>query len=244
MKRKTWFNGSTIFVLTTLLALTGRAWADDNKEDKKGNADKNDKQSQQKEKEKERDQPRVLQAFDLEHRNATEMQKILTLWWQSSQMGGRAATPLPATPQQQRTAGFRPQANQPNNQLAFAVDDESRVLFVRGPEDKVKDAEKIVKALDVSKDSLKKETFGNTRIIPINKDDATRVRTVFDQLQLKHQLVDMEEFAVVMICHGDSEKEKKHAEQVEEVLSKLDIDASSSSEKDDGNGENKGENDN
>lgn len=221
MKRTTWLNTSTIFALTTMLALTAPAWADD-KEDKKDKQDQGEKQAQ----EKNDEQPRALQSFDLKHRKPQEMQQVLALW------SGQAVMPVPNTPQQ-RTAGFRPEINNNEERLAFAVDDENNVLFVRGPQDKVEEAGKIVEALDVAEEDLQKGAFGDTRIIPIKKDAETKVRNTFNQLQLKHQLVSMEDIAVVVVCHGDSDKEKKYADQVEEVLSKLNAEASSTKKNND-----------
>lgn len=201
--------------LAAMLAMSVPALAQDDS-DKKDK--KNDGQSQAK-----KDEARELKAFDLEHRKPQEIQQILALRSQAEQ---RPQTPgQPAfqqqqqqQQQQQRTALFRPA----KDRMAFAADSENDVLFVRGSKDQMKEVEEIVDALDVETDKLEKKKIGNTQLIPISQQSAAQVRVTLAQLQLKHQMLQIGDAGLLVICDDGSEKQEAQAKQIEEVLSKLD----------------------
>jgi hypothetical protein len=179
-----------------------------------------DRQEARQERQEKRAKPRQLQAFDLEHRSPQQMQQLLSLRSHAAiGQPGQAIAGQPASPQQ-RTA-FRPQLDA-QERMAFAVDNDNNVLFVRGSKKQIKEVEDLVKALDVPADKLKKQKIGDTQVIPIHKDNVNQVRTTLSQLQLQHQLITVDDAAMVVVSHDGSDEQKAQAEQIEEVISKLD----------------------
>lgn len=178
-----------------------------------------DRQEAREERQEKRDKPRQLQAFDLEHRSPQQMQQLLSLRSQSAigqpgqAIAGRSANA-------NRRTAFRPQFDA-QERMAFAVDNENNVLFVRGSKKQIKEIEDLVKALDVPADKLKKQKIGDTQLIPIHKDNVNQVRTTLSQLQLQHQLITVDDAAMVVVSHDGSDEQKAQAEQVETVISKL-----------------------
>ena len=74
---------------------------------------------------------------------------------------------------------------------------------------------------DVPADKLKKQKIGDTQVIPIHKDNVNQVRTTLSQLQLPHQLITVDDAAMVVIAHDGSDEQKAQADQIEKVISKL-----------------------
>lgn len=220
-----WIASPIALALGAMLVAASPALAEDDKnnddkERKERQAERQaDREEARKERQEKRDKPRQLQAFDLEHRSPQEIQQLLSLRSQPAighpgqALAGRTATP------QQRTA-FRPQLDV-QERMAFAVDNENSVLFVRGSKKQIKEIEDLVKALDVPADKLKKQKIGDTQLIPIHKENVNQVRTTLSQLQLQHQLITVGDAAMVVIAHDGSDEQKAHAEQVEQVISKL-----------------------
>ena len=198
--------------LAAMLALSVPALSQDDS-DKKDK--KNEEQSQAN-----KDEARELKAFDLEHRKPQEIQQILALRSQAEQRPQTPGQPALQRPpqQQQRTARFRPA----KDRMAFAADNENDVLFVRGSKDQMKEVQEIVDALDVETEKLEKKKIGNTRLIPISQQSAAQVRATLAQLQLKHQMMQIGDAGLLVICDDGSEKQQAQARQIEEVLSKLD----------------------
>jgi hypothetical protein len=220
-----WIASPIALALGAMLIVAAPASAEDDKDtDDKDRRERQaerqaDREQARQERREDRTRPRQLQAFDLEHRSPQQMQQLLSLRSQSAiGQPGQAVAGRTTNPQQ-RTA-FRPQLDR-QERMAFAVDNENNVLFVRGSRQQIKEVEDLVKALDVSADKLKKQTIGETQLIPIHKDSANQVRTTLSQLQLPNQLITIGEAAMVVIAHDGSDEQKAHAEQVEQVITKL-----------------------
>lgn len=220
-----WIASPIALALGAMLVVASPASAEDDKD--KDNPDRKERQAERQaereqarqERQENRNRPRRLQAFDLEHRSPQEIQQLLSLRTQSAMPQPGQPIASRSTGPQQRTA-FRPQLDA-QERMAFAVDNENNVLFVRGSRQQIKEVEDLVKALDVSAGKLKKQTIGKTQLIPIHKENVNQVRTTLSQLQLPHQVITVEDAALVVISHDGSDEQKAHAEQVEQVISKL-----------------------
>lgn len=238
MKRTVhWSQLGAATLLAALLALPAVA-----EDDKSGQDRNNDEQQAQSDKGSDKDQTRELKAFDLEHRKPQEIQQILALRKQAARTPAGTVAPGQPHAVRPRTAGFRPQ----QDRMALAADNENNVLFVRGSSDQIKEVEELVDALDVSAGDLEKKKIGDTRLIPISADSTARVRSALTQLQLDHQLMQLEDVSLIVVCTDGSDESEKKASQVEEVVSKLeaDKDLGGSSEQDSDNDDNGSSNNN
>lgn len=226
-----WSQLGAATLLAALLALPAVA-----EDDKNGQNGDNGDQQKQSDKDSDKNQTRELKAFDLEHRKPQEIQQILALRKQAAQTPAGAVTPGQPAAVQPRTAGFRPQ----QDRMAFAADNENDVLFVRGSSDQIKEVEELIDALDVSAGELEKKKIGDTRLIPISQDSTARVRSMLTQLQLDHQLMQLEDVSLIVVCTDGSDEKESKAKQVEEVVSKLDADKDLGGDSKDSEKENNG----
>lgn len=153
---------------------------------------------------------RQLRVFQLEHSNPRDIQHLLSI---------RMDRPAPrGTAEGQVTAGYRGTAQE---DLAVATAEEDGLLFVRGSEEKIKEVEQLVKALDVPQEELQKQSVGDLHVFPISSDRAQDINSILAQLGLDAQLVPMGDMHLVVASADDSEEAATNLQQVEEVMSRL-----------------------
>lgn len=115
---------------------------------------------------------------------------------------------MPATsaPTARSTCGCRP-------------DEDTDFLFVRGPEKKVDDVEKLIESFDRPADEIEKQEFGDVHLFPLSNEKGQQVQTVLAQLGLQSQMLRLGETALIAI-HADKDKEDQ-LKQAEQVIEKL-----------------------
>lgn len=217
-------------VLSTACALPLTAFGEDNGKNNGNDSERQSQQSEDKEK-----QDLKLKVFELEHRTPQEITQLLML--QSGATTGQAhgqpgaAQPAvaPQRPATRTTAGYRG-ADQPARVVAIK-DEDTDFLFVRGPEKKVDEVEKLVDAFDVPADEIKKQQVGDVHLIPVRNDKGQQVQTVLGQLGLQSRMLRLGETAMIAI-QADEDK-KDQLEQAEKVIEKLAGDNGSSDKKSD-----------
>lgn len=175
----------------------------------------------------------TVKAFDLKHRNPEEVNQILTSRWddpsriapQGSMVvigpGGypvRVGVPQPIQPVSttQRTSGYRGS----DSQLLVSFDPQARLFFVRGPEAQVREAEALVKALDVPDGQLKAVEFNGMHLIPVRQEKMQQVTQTLSNLRINNHTTTLGGAAFVVI-RGESEDDGI-VEQVRTVISKYD----------------------
>lgn len=218
--------GSTLTAVALLMSSAPLLAQESTEQEKQQQDQQQNQNADQENAEQQKASPRQLQAFDLEHRTAQEIQQVLGLRWQSQALQSRTA-PLDhqiTPPTSQRRVAARPQLDDEQGNTdhpVFAVDNKNKVLFVRGTEEQMGEVEKLISAFDVPAHELKKQQAGDTQLIPICKENMSQVRSTLSQLQLDHKLITMGDAALVIICQDDSEDSQAQAQQIEEVIGKL-----------------------
>lgn len=216
-------------VLSAACAMPMAGFGEDNGDENNNGSERQAQQTEDKQK-----QDLKLKVFELEHRTPEEMAQLLRL--QSGQVQGQAfgqpgaaqpgaAQPGPAT----RTAGYRG-TDQPARVVAIK-DEDTDFLFVRGPEKKVDEVEKLIDAFDVPADEIKKQQVGDVHLIPVRNDKGQQVQTVLGQLGLQSRMLRLGETAMIAI-QADEDKQDQ-LEQAEKVIEKLAGDNGSSDKKSD-----------
>ncbi|MEX0791629.1 MAG: secretin N-terminal domain-containing protein [Pirellulaceae bacterium] len=202
--------------LTLALSIPMAAKADEDKSDKSNNDDKQ-AQAEKSEKEKDdKDKTKGLKTFTLKHRKPQEIRQLVMM---CEGMHGPQAG-LPRT-----TTGFRGTATPPGQEkISVAIDDQKKLVMVRGEEKHLEQVEKLVSQLDVPDDELQKIELEKVTLIPLKKETAQRANAALSQLQLRnHHLVSMGEVTLIAVLAGeeDSEEQKQKCEQAKEVISKF-----------------------
>jgi type II secretory pathway component GspD/PulD (secretin) len=218
MSKKTWQQLSRMFFVAAIVpvCLPTAVRADD--------------QDRREERREARQDDRKLKIFELKHIKPQELVQVLMMQRFIAAAEQREEQRIHPTAQQQQQP-VRPQAQQaqpPHTQqpsrtihatgadgLVMTFDPEEKLLFVRGPEDKVNKVEELVNAFDVSKDELEKKKFGGMTLIPVRKDKARQVSRTLAHLQLEGRVITMGDAALVVLRGEDTEDERiKQARQV------------------------------
>jgi hypothetical protein len=174
----------------------------------------------------------TVKAFDLKHRNPEEMNQILTKQWNEPQPamiastvvigpGGypvRVGVPQPVQPisATQRTSSYQGS----DNHLLVSFDPQAKLFFVRGPEEKVRKAEELVKALDVPDSQLKQVDFNGMHLIPVRQEKLQQVTQTLSALRIDNRTTTLGNAAFVVI-RDDSESDGI-VEQARTVITKYD----------------------
>jgi hypothetical protein len=171
----------------------------------------------------------TVKAFELKYRNPEEMDQILTKQWNEPQPviasavvigpGGypvRVNVPQPISATQ-RTSNYQ---GTNNDHLLVSFDPQAKLFFVRGPEDKVREAEHLVKALDVPDNQLKQVDFDGVHMLPVRQDKIQQVTRTLSDLRIDNWTKTLGNAAFVVIR---SEKDKDGVvEQARTVITKYD----------------------
>ena len=153
----------------------------------------------------------TVKAFDLKHRNPEELNQILTSRWDdppSRQQGSvvmigpggypvRVGIPQPVQPvaTTQRTSSFRGT----DSQLLVSFDPQAKLFFVRGPEAEVREAELLVKALDVPNGQLKQVDFNGMHLIPVRQEKMQQVTQTLSALRINNHTTTLGDASFVVI---------------------------------------------
>jgi type II/III secretion system protein len=175
----------------------------------------------------------TVKAFELKHRNPEEMNQILTKQWTEPQPAVMASTVMigpggypvrvgvPQTPTQPISATQRTSAYpSTDSHLLVSFDPQARLFFVRGPEEKVRKAEELVKALDVTDSQLKQVDFDGMHMIPVRQDKLQQVTRTLSDLRISNWTKSLGNAAFVVI--RDESESDGIVEQVRTVISKYD----------------------
>ena len=215
-------------------AVTAPAVAQDEKQDKnrKTGTEKRTEKAEKSEKAK-----WTVKVFELKHRTPQELSQVLnmrpTVAAPTGQFVVQPGFPQPAypvrvgvpgapyttelQPVQQRTSGYLGSSPQ----LLTSFDPEAKLLFVRGPEDQVRKAEELIKALDVPGDQLKKAQFGDLHLIPVSQDKLPQVSRTLANLRINTQTITIGDRAALAVW-ADGEDDDDLAEQVRLIVTRSD----------------------
>lgn len=172
----------------------------------------------------------TVKVFELKYRNPEEMNQILTKQWNEPQPavvastvvigpGGypvRVGVPQPVQPisATQRTSNYLAT----DSHLLVSFDPQARLFFVRGPEEKVRKAEELVKALDVPDDQLKQVDFDGMHMLPVRQDKLQQVTRTLSDLRISNWTKALGNAAFVVI--RDESESDGVVEQARTVISK------------------------
>jgi type II secretory pathway component GspD/PulD (secretin) len=106
----------------------------------------------------------------------------------------------------------------PNSFGGAAHLDEKRLLFVRGPQERIKRIETVVNALDVPPEKLEKHKIGSLHLIPLRNTKSGSIQSILNQLGLHTSTVQLGKASVIVLRDTD----EADVEQVEEVVAELD----------------------
>ena len=173
------------------------------------NQQQNQDQKQDQEEKPQKPEPRKLRVFELEHRSPQQIQQLISLHGQRPVHYGPGG--VPGT-----TVGYR---GVPQQNLSVAVDNEHKLVFLRGTEKQLGEVEELIDAFDVAEGDIKKQTFGDLHLIPVRGGMSNQVSSILGQLQLPAQLVQLGEVGLIVVRTG--EEEEDHLQQVEEVISRV-----------------------
>ena len=183
----------------------------------------------------------TVKAFDLKHRNPEELNQILTSRWDNPSRiatqgvavmigpGGypvRVGVPQPVQPvaTTQRTSSYRGA----DSQLLVSFDPQAKLFFVRGPEAEVREAEALVKALDVPNGQLKAMEFNGMHMIPVRQEKLQQVTQTLSALRINNHTTNLGDASFVVI--RDESEDDGIVEQVRTVISKYDAGTKSGTE--------------
>lgn len=175
----------------------------------------------------------AVKVFELKHRNPEELNQLLTARWDDPSgtaaqgfavvigPGGqpvRVAVPQPAPPvtPTQRTSSYRDS----DTQLLVSFDPQAKLFFVRGPEAEVREAEQLVKALDVPNGQLKQVDFNGMHMIPVRQEKLQQVTQTLSALRINNRTTTLGD-ATFVVIRGASEDDGI-VEQARTVISKYD----------------------
>jgi len=183
----------------------------------------------------------TVKVFELKHRNPEEMNQILTKQWNEPQPAVMASTVVigpggypvrvgvaqPAQPisTTQRTSSYP----STDSHLLVSFDPQAKLFFVRGPEEKVRKAEELVKSLDVPDNQLKQVDFDGMHMLPIRQDKLQQVSRTLSELRINNWTRSIGNAAFVVI-RDDSESDGI-VEQVRTVISRYDAGTQTGAEK-------------
>ena len=107
-----------------------------------------------------------------------------------------------------------------DSHLLVSFDPQARLFFVRGPEEKVRKAEVLVKALDVPDNQLKQVDFDGMHMLPVRQDKLQQVTRTLSELRINNWTKAVGSAAFVVI-RGEAD-EDGIVEQARTVISKYD----------------------
>ena len=160
----------------------------------------------------EQDQPaaRKLEIIELQHREPQQLTQLMGLWDQvamPSSGRGRAAVQRPSL------------EDQPKERLAVALDNERKLLFVRGTAEQIEKVKALVAALDVADDALKPQDYADHRLIPVPSDSSGQIQSTLAQLDLAGQMLRVGE--TTFIAYKTDDEDGERLQQAEQVINKL-----------------------
>ncbi|HET6573765.1 MAG TPA: hypothetical protein VFG68_09205, partial [Fimbriiglobus sp.] len=173
----------------------------------------------------------TVKAFDLKHRNAEELSRVLMGQWNDpariapqgvavvigpSGYPVRVGVPQPVqpAPATRRTSSYRGS----DDHLLVSFDPQAKLFFVRGPEAEVRAAETLIKALDVPNGQLKQVEFDGMHLIPVRQDKLQQVTQTLSNLRISNQTTTLGNAAFVVI--HDETKDGGIVEQARTVIAK------------------------
>lgn len=205
--------------LSVMLALPMAASADHHKKDAGKKAEQKQQQQAEKEQEKknqQKQQVRKLKIFELEHRTPQEMAQLLRI--QSSQPVTHAPPGAAAAARTQ--TGYR---GVPQPTLVVAVDaEEDRLLFVRGPEEKISEIEELIESFDAPADKIEERQVGKVHLIPIRNGKEAKVHAILSQLEIPNQMLKLGEAGLIAV---PASKQDQMLSQAKQVIAKLGADS-------------------
>jgi|GEM_PF-2119684 len=154
---------------------------------------------------------RKLEIIELQHREPQQLTQLMGLWDQVAMpgYGGRG-----------RVAVQRPNLQeQPDQRLAIALDNEKKLMFVRGTAEQIEKIKTLVTAIDVADDAVKPQDFANHRLIPIPSDSSGQIQSTLTQLDLAGQMLRVGNTTFIAYKTGDEDGER--LQQAEQVINKL-----------------------
>ncbi len=154
---------------------------------------------------------RKLEIIELQHRDPQQLTQLLGLWDEVAMpsYGGRG-----------RVAVQRPSLqDQPGQRLAIALDNERKLMFVRGTAEQIEKVKALVAAIDVADDAVKPQDFANHRLIPIPGDRSGSIQSTLTQLDLAGQLLRVGD--TTFIAYKTDDEDGERLQQAEQVINKL-----------------------
>ncbi len=155
--------------------------------------------------------PRKLEILELQHREPQQLSQLLGLWDQVAVpgYGGRG-----------RIAVQRPSLEEPPSQrVAIALDNEKKLIFVRGTAEQIEKVKALVAALDVADDAVKPQDFANYRLIPVPNDTSGQIQSTLTQLDLAGQSLRVGN--TTFIAYPTDDEDRERLQQAEQVISRL-----------------------
>jgi hypothetical protein len=104
--------------------------------------------------------------------------------------------------------------------LSIAANDDSKLIFLRGPQKQVDDAMKMITYLD-SKDNNEPLKLDGTTLIPVKQKHYAALTTVIQGLGLSSRFTSAGTNAFIIIEDGEDEAKRQDAEQVMQIVEKL-----------------------
>lgn len=154
---------------------------------------------------------RKLEIIELQHREPQQLTQLMGLWDQVAMpgYGGRG-----------RVAVQRPNLQeQPDQRLAIALDNEKKLMFVRGTAEQIEKIKTLVTAIDVADDAVKPQDFAHHRLIPIPSDSSGQIQSTLTQLDLAGQMLRVGN--TTFIAYKTDEENGERLQQAEQVINKL-----------------------
>lgn len=153
---------------------------------------------------------RKLEIIELQHREPQQLTQLLGLWDQvalPSSGRGRAAVRRPSLEEQ------------PEQRLAVALDNERKLMFLRGTAEQIEKIKALVAATDVADDALKPQDYADHRLIPVPGDSSGQIQSTLGQLDLAGQMLRVGE--TTFIAYKTDDEDGERLQQAEQVINKL-----------------------
>lgn len=164
------------------------------------------------EKKKDTQQSRQLKVFELKHRSPQELMQVFNTVHGSAVGGQPGFAGVPG----QQTLGFRGTGK---DDLAIAVHDQKKLIFVRGSQQQIEKVERLIQAVDMEGGQLKKQEFNGVHLMPVKRDDSSHIQSTLSQLGLGGRMLYVGDQTFVVFQAKDDNAEELN--QVEEVISRL-----------------------